>query len=243
MVRRGLLLLAAAGLGAAAPSQAAIVVADFAGVIVSGTDIAGADLSSGLFTANAGTDLQDYAIFGRVRYDTDAFTPDGSGIYGGDFVTNFIDFEITIAGTTYSFEDFAADNDFQFAYVENDGADPIYGPDQFNLNLARDGAPGVESISLLLGGEEFLIGNDLPLAFTFMSVGEDNLSNVSIATTAGIADAFFRVTCASTTAGVCPTAGSGPAVPEPSTWAMLIAGFGAVGGAMRRKTRIRLADA
>lgn len=29
-----------------------------------------------------------------------------------------------------------------------------------------------------------------------------------------------------------------PAVPEPATWAMLIAGFGAVGGAMRRRVRV-----
>ncbi|WP_240782048.1 PEPxxWA-CTERM sorting domain-containing protein [Qipengyuania sediminis] len=32
-------------------------------------------------------------------------------------------------------------------------------------------------------------------------------------------------------------------VPEPGTWALLIAGFGAVGGAMRRRTRTRLAYA
>jgi len=31
-----------------------------------------------------------------------------------------------------------------------------------------------------------------------------------------------------------------PAVPEPSTWAMLVAGFGAVGLALRRRTRTRL---
>lgn len=30
-----------------------------------------------------------------------------------------------------------------------------------------------------------------------------------------------------------------PAVPEPATWAMMIAGFGAVGGAMRRRSRYR----
>ena len=33
----------------------------------------------------------------------------------------------------------------------------------------------------------------------------------------------------------------GEAVPEPATWAMLILGMGIVGGAMRRKTRVRLA--
>jgi hypothetical protein len=32
-----------------------------------------------------------------------------------------------------------------------------------------------------------------------------------------------------------------PAVPEPATWAMLIAGFGLVGGALRRERRLRLA--
>ena len=30
------------------------------------------------------------------------------------------------------------------------------------------------------------------------------------------------------------------AVPEPGTWALLILGFGAIGGAMRRKGRARL---
>ena len=34
-----------------------------------------------------------------------------------------------------------------------------------------------------------------------------------------------------------------PAVPEPATWAMLILGFGAIGGAMRRRTAVRLAYA
>ncbi len=35
----------------------------------------------------------------------------------------------------------------------------------------------------------------------------------------------------------------GGAVPEPATWVMLILGMGMVGGAMRRKTRVRLAAA
>lgn len=32
-----------------------------------------------------------------------------------------------------------------------------------------------------------------------------------------------------------------PAIPEPSTWLMLIAGFGVIGGAMRRKRRVAIA--
>jgi hypothetical protein len=34
-----------------------------------------------------------------------------------------------------------------------------------------------------------------------------------------------------------------PAVPEPASWAMMIAGFGLVGGAMRRRTTVRFAAA
>lgn len=36
---------------------------------------------------------------------------------------------------------------------------------------------------------------------------------------------------------VTPVAGAAPAVPEPATWALTIAGFGLVGGAMRRRVR------
>ena len=38
-----------------------------------------------------------------------------------------------------------------------------------------------------------------------------------------------------------PPPGGGGAIPEPSTWAMLILGMGMVGGAMRRRTRANLA--
>jgi hypothetical protein len=35
-------------------------------------------------------------------------------------------------------------------------------------------------------------------------------------------------------------AGSAPAVPEPATWAMMLGGFGLLGAAMRRKSRVRV---
>ena len=38
-----------------------------------------------------------------------------------------------------------------------------------------------------------------------------------------------------------PPPGGGGAIPEPSTWAMLILGMGMIGGAMRRRNRARLA--
>jgi hypothetical protein len=34
-----------------------------------------------------------------------------------------------------------------------------------------------------------------------------------------------------------------PGIPEPATWAMMIFGFGAVGGAVRRRTKVREAFA
>ncbi|HEU4968186.1 PEPxxWA-CTERM sorting domain-containing protein, partial [Sphingomonas sp.] len=35
-------------------------------------------------------------------------------------------------------------------------------------------------------------------------------------------------------------AGAIPSVPEPATWAMMIAGFGLIGGALRRRARATL---
>ena len=49
-------------------------------------------------------------------------------------------------------------------------------------------------------------------------------------------ESFYANRAAAFSLDAAPSAG---AVPEPATWAMMIIGFGGVGGAMRRRSKVR----
>jgi hypothetical protein len=223
-------------LGLAAPAPAAVITVNFTGIITQGND------TSGYFTGTAGTDLTTQGgigsppppsdnlpiISGIFSYDTDPFPPDGSGFYGGDGVTDWLGFSVTLAGQTYSFGTFAPDfGNLQFGFVAND-------PDNLNLFLQRGGMDGDETIGIDLSLEEFLTSNDLPLAFTYQSTNGGS-GNFVLANNTAVADAVFSITCASSEI-TCPT----PAVavvPEPAVWMNMILGFGLVGALVRRRRR------
>lgn len=72
-------------------------------------------------------------------------------------------------------------------------------------------------------------GNNGQDWFSVKTTGDSLISRIEIATNPSVAKiAQFRLTAADI-----PTS----PVPEPATWTMLIAGFGMVGGAMRRRRR------
>jgi hypothetical protein len=77
-------------------------------------------------------------------------------------------------------------------------------------------------------------------------VSNGTLSNVSVyvgaAGTAGTGITGVWPTINNLTLGKRPGAVT-PQVPESSTWLMMIAGFGLVGGAMRRRSTMRIAQA
>lgn len=225
--------LAALGL-ASVPAQATVVTGTFAGMITSGTD------TTGIFTGQNGYDLVNLGgsgspprITGTFSYDTDVYPPDpdAPGVYGG--ADPFLSFTVVIGGTSYSFG--ALPPAYQGAYVQDD-------PDQFILSLAGGDDTASETFSIFLQDEEFLTGTDLPLSFIYRSVAGGS-GNFVIQNGDDVTDAAFSVTCASADASVDCTVDTGTAVPEPAAWSMLIAGFGLVGGAIRRRRGLRCASA
>jgi hypothetical protein len=66
--------------------------------------------------------------------------------------------------------------------------------------------------------------------FAFQAINGESILNLHYAFTGGSADALRQVRIASTEGGV-------PPVPEASTWAMMLIGFGAVGYSMRRRRK------
>ncbi len=83
---------------------------------------------------------------------------------------------------------------------------------------------------------------------TFGNTGTGNFSLTFASAQSQISMDAFAVRYQSITGTQLGTSGTGfghvpPAVPEPATWAMMIFGFGAVGGAMRYRRRVTFATA
>lgn len=227
------------------PAFSAVVAVEFVGQFTNGND------TDGYFTADPGFDLttEESALAtpyfkGMFSYDTEAFPPDGSGFYGFDLATNWLDFSLTIAGTSYTFGSFS---DGSFENIQSMFVFDDYDSLTFTLGLTSvDGAN--ESVTLDLPGVEFLTGTDLPTDFTFQRAGTDHDTSrlvIQIPDLVNI-DARFAVTCASTEQGVCVLpggdGGGSGAVPEPATWASLSLGFGLLGACMRRRFRVGARD-
>lgn len=137
------------------------------------------------------------------------------GVTGaGDGNIDFLVFQLTDSTTAMSAAQF---NIFEVRDVETTVTINAY--DQFG-DLAATLAGHVLSLDNGNSGQDW---------FSVTTTDDSLISRIEISTTPSVGRiAQFRLTAADV-----PTV----AVPEPATWAMLIAGFGMVGGAMRLRRR------
>ena len=223
---------AAAALLTALPAAAIVKVATYTGTIGSGTD------ASGLFTA-PGTDLAGYSYVARYTYDralgayqvTDGATYDfsfGGTVYGPGVSSPTISAAITINGVTKSiagtFYGNAQTSNYNAVvhegdYYFDDGVTTrlsyIFNTDTLNAAASLDQNWGPVAQSGTGGG------------FMYVSVYEYATGSLLEYAFASLnADGTYSV---------------GNAVPEPSTWALMIAGFGLVGTAVRRRKALAAA--
>ncbi len=209
----GRIAIGAAMVAATSGADAAMVYGSFSGTVASGTDVSGYFVGA----ANAGQTLADATVSGTFAYDDAMPMGDGQG------------FAITIAGVgfsqTYSFGGVAA----QTASLSVEGGSD---PDYFSLSLERTDATASdgEAISLSLDGTEFLAANGIPSAFTFQNAAATNNGVLTVSRlSAGIDfSAFLSITNVTAATPVSP-------IPEPSGWALMIAGFGITAGVLRRR--------
>lgn len=133
---------------------------------------------------------------------------------GTDTPYEVIEFTVTADGL-YDFLN-VADGWDNFLFLYETAFDPL---DQFtNVIIGNDDFPsigisGFDDVSLVTG-----------ITYLAVTTGFDN-------------DDFGAYTLTITGPGEVLPPDTGPSVPEPTTWAMLVAGLGAVGYAMRRQRR------
>ena len=129
---------------------------------------------------------------------------------------------------------FEADQVFGGLYVVGDTTGTItnnFNSDVADIRFANSVVvPFAPASFVLSGGEPVLVD----IGFNFFKFTANYAKDV--VSIGGSIEAFGPLT----TVSITPKAVA-PAVPEPATWALMIAGFGAVGYAMRRRTRVSFA--
>jgi len=143
-----------------------------------------------------------------------------------DFDGEFGSFSKTVSGS-FSFE-------FTFASPEDDG---LISASVTSTTVGT--RPPLAFTSILLNGEALtpIAGSD-PLTQSFKIEDLFTSSATNVLTIIGSGKGSFGGSIAFQ-----PVDDSGnpqPAVPEPASWAMMITGFGLVGGAMRRRSSVRM---
>jgi hypothetical protein len=219
-------VLALAATIVCAPAAAAIKVATYTGTIAEGGDI------TGVF-GTAGTDLTDQAFVARFRYNTALGRRETTPgvvdtLYGGSFyntTTSLLSATITINGVTRHFElpdsdsDITILNGFMEHYVSAfffDGSTYIYN---------------------IIDFQSYPTGNQASLDANLPSQSSDYTTGLiqfefDDPNTGAYESAYGRVDSYNFTVSI--TDG----VPDAPAWAMLIAGFGIVGAAARRRREI-----
>lgn len=216
-VLRVFLAAAALGLAAASPAAAAIMLATYTGSVTSGLDYANT------FGLGQGASLANQAFTATFLYDTEAGLDNGEpGYYqerdGGSAwgaASPILDSTLTINGIAYD-----VSGDLNAKVVSSSGqsqhrAEGIVGGGFNSLFLYLNYvAPGDLAIPVpttggSLGAGTYLLNN----AGGFLANGTLLVSTLTIA--------------------AAPVAG----VPEPASWALMILGFGSVGGLLRDNRR------
>lgn len=234
-------LSASLALALAGPSQAAIIVATFSGVVDGG-------MARGVFgyAYDAPADLAGKSITGTIRYDTDRLAAcDYATSFFGCFYGQGLSMTQTINGVTEVFpgEPLAGDP----PYNEVSGGVQLYNlvgeevafhtatslGDPGTVYQSRDagvsvsfptgGLPGVDSPILTYGG---------PVTNGNLAIGTFTRNTTSLYELTGgdlTQNASYQFTITQF--------GIGSAVPEPSSWSLMILGFGAVGTSIRCRRR------
>jgi hypothetical protein len=207
-------VLAACGLLAAAPASAAVMVATYVGTVFGGLDY------GNVFGLGAGASLAGQAFTETFTYDTQVGIDDGDpGFYqeqdGGTAwgaPSPMLGAALTIAGRTY---DVAGE-----------------------LNSEVISATGVQSLHRAEGAAGSL--------FLYLDYNSPGDLAAAVATTGGtLGGGAFRLdgaggplasgTLHPVTLTIAAAGPTGSAVPEPQTWAFMVAGLGLAGWALRRQ--------
>lgn len=212
--------VAALALTAAAPVWAGTFVITYKGTVASGTDPLG--------------------IFGGGTLDGFAFTAEYTLTYPGGDTINVVGTEASGYIDTYGYDagnpligkliinglSYQVEGYYGYAYQGNNWAG---GYDQVFHNVDSAGFVEYLNTNIYTTATDFISTRDLtaPLDYTVQP--------------GGVAAGVFRMVGANglnspyTEGSLSPTSVSIREIPEPATWAMMIVGFGVVGGAMRRR--------
>jgi PEP-CTERM motif len=156
-------------------------------------------------------------------------------VQGGNFVFQTVSTTVG-AGAEYT------DNFFDIDITENevifDGGNFSIGDIFYQIDgLDFDGDPGTANVVQAFSSTQIFGSQANPFGAGRVTLGANSMFKLSFANTTGGAGALARVTFGP---------GTLAAVPEPASWAMMIGGFGIVGGAMRsarRQASLKLASA
>jgi len=236
--------LAFALFAGAAPAFASVHIITFEGTIESGYDsgnlfgFAGGSLAGQTYVQKFTYDTSIGARFTTPEYDNlfGGTAYKGSPVTGGFITINSITRDIT-----------TADNSLLYLGITTSGQTGLMVNGQQSQILSD-----VDLFSSSLGNLFFPIAgpysldDDLSLVSGTPNLGNGNFFNIKISPHQGTPTETFGYLHPSSvaisslgTSGNPGLGGSAPgAVPEPASWTMMIAGFGLVGGAMRRRKHL-----
>lgn len=215
-------LCAASLVAVAVPAGATTIIVTYTGKVNSGTDV------DGLFgTAGANLRRQDFTL--SFTTDTSGFSSDGiEGEYSSIQYCCSVQAIMTIGGQSYIIDGIGSSTyvaqwafvDWSYGYQIGAQATAANGNDFANANIGSFddffGALGLTTpLTRIVSNDDDAYSVNFSAEHTYL--GDLRLSSVSVE--------------------VIPSA----PVPEPASWALMVGGFGLVGGALRSrpKTRVR----
>ncbi len=216
-----------------------------------------ASLAIAAMMATTGTANAAITIYTSLAAFTAATTAPGTDTYTGFSITGVTSSPIVRTAGAYGYTGTTPGDFFGAGTVANPWLSTNQAVDTMTFNTFTGGSNGV-------GGNFF--GSDIAGAFqagNIIVVATDSSGSVTQTITGATVNSFlgFVSTTAVTSLTVTSVQGATPlwgtvdnlvfakravvqgAVPESSTWLMMVAGFGLVGGAMRRRSTGRIAQA